>query len=51
MGVDIRGYWRLDEDLLSCRTRAQLTEIAVESGLTSRLSQPMMWKVEQTPAG
>ena len=44
IGVDMRAYWQPDEDFLSRRTRAQLTEIAVESGLASRLGHPSAMK-------
>lgn len=37
LGADMRAYWRPDTDFLARRTREQLMQIAVESGLSSRI--------------
>jgi ParB family transcriptional regulator, chromosome partitioning protein len=44
LGAVMRGYWRPDEDFLSRRTKAQLVQIATESGLAARLGHPSEMK-------
>jgi ParB family chromosome partitioning protein len=44
LGADRRAYWRPDEDFLSRRTKAQLVQIATESGLAARLGHPSEMK-------
>jgi ParB family transcriptional regulator, chromosome partitioning protein len=40
LGADMRAYWRPDTDFLSRRTRTQLEQIVLESGLSGRLGHP-----------